>query len=278
VSLPQAVEGDKLRGKPEKFADHYTQATLFYESQTVVEKAHIAGGFRFELSKLTVPAIRERMVSSLVNVSAELAATVAAGLGIAVPPAMPKALAQALEPEVSRSPALSLKALPGDGGIRTRSVAILVADGVDGQSVTAARVALRAAGATGHLIAPRLGMVKPANGEPFEASRTLENAPAVLFDGLVLPDGAAGVKTLGSHVEVLDFISNQYRHGKSILAIGGSQALLERSGAPFKLASGDPDPGIVLATAGKAERALADFIAALGKHRHPEREAGTPAA
>jgi catalase len=61
--------GDKLRGKPEKFADHYTQATLFYDSQTAVEQAHIVGGFRFELSKLTVPAIRERMLSSLVNVS-----------------------------------------------------------------------------------------------------------------------------------------------------------------------------------------------------------------
>ena len=70
ASFPQVLEApDKLRGKPEKFADHYTQATLFYESQTAVEKAHLAGGFRFELSKLTVPAIRERMLASLVNVS-----------------------------------------------------------------------------------------------------------------------------------------------------------------------------------------------------------------
>jgi catalase len=64
VSFPQPLEGDKLRGKPEKFADHYTQATLFYESQTAVEKAHIVGGFRFELSKVTVPAIRERMLDA----------------------------------------------------------------------------------------------------------------------------------------------------------------------------------------------------------------------
>jgi hypothetical protein len=32
------MEQDKLRGKPEKFADHYTQATLFYDSQTPVEQ------------------------------------------------------------------------------------------------------------------------------------------------------------------------------------------------------------------------------------------------
>ena len=81
VSFPQPVREEKLRGNPEKFADHYTQATLFYESQTDWEKQHIAGGFRFELSKLTVPAIRERMVAGLLNVSAELATMVAEELG-----------------------------------------------------------------------------------------------------------------------------------------------------------------------------------------------------
>jgi catalase len=275
VSFPQPVEGDKLRGKPEKFADHYTQATLFYDSQTAIEKAHIAGGFRFELSKLTVPAIRERMVSSLVNVSAELARTVADGLGMSVPPAMPKVLANPGKPEVATSAALSLMALPGDGGIRTRSVAILVTDGVDGKSTAAVQAALRAAGATVHLIAPRLGPVKPVHGDPFDATGTLENSAPVLFDGLVLPDGAGGVKTLGRRVDVMDFISNQFRHGKTLLAIGASKALLEQAGASASLANGEPDPGILVGTAAKAKSVAADFIAALGRHRHPEREAGT---
>jgi catalase len=274
VSFPQSVEGDKLRGKPEKFADHYTQATLFYESQTSVEKAHIAGGFRFELSKLTVPAIRERMVSSLVNVSPELAATIAAGLGIAVPQAMPKVLAQPAKPEVATSAALSLTALPGDGGIRTRSIAILVVDGVEGKSIAAVQGALEAAGATVHLIAPRLGRVAPTGGEPFEATGTLENSAPVLFDGLVLPDGVGGVKTLGACLEVMDFISNQYRHGKSILALGASKALITQAGVSETLGNGDADPGLVMGAAGKADHAVADFITAVGRHRHPEREAG----
>lgn len=276
VSFPQPVESGKLRGKPEKFADHYTQATLFYESQTAVEQAHIAGGFRFELSKVTVPAIRERMVSSLVNVSPELAATVAAGLGIAVPRAMPKVLARLAKPEVTTSAALSLTGLPGDGGIRSRSVAMLVADGVDGKSIAAVQSALWAAGARTHLIAPRLGLVKPSSGEPFEATATLENSPAVLFDGLVLPDGAGGVKALGARVEVMDFISNQYRHGKTILALGASKALIDRAGVSATLAGGDADPGIVMGTAAKADHAVSGFITALGKHRHPEREVHNP--
>jgi catalase len=165
-------------------------------------------------------------------------------------------------------------ALPGDGGIRTRSVAILVADGVDGKSVATAQAALRAAGAQVHLIAPRLGPVKPASGEPFEATGTLENSPPVLFDGVVLPDGAAGVKALAALIEVMDFISNQHRHGKTLLALGASKALIAQAGVSPTLASGEADPGIVIGAAAKAGSAVADFITALGKHRHPEREAG----
>jgi catalase len=119
-----------------------------------------------------------------------------------------------------------------------------------------------------------LGLVKPTSGNAFEATGTLENSPPVLFDGLVLPDGANGVKVLASHVEVMDFISNQYRHGKTILALGASKTLLERVGVSATLSSGEPDPGILVGSAAKAERAMADYITALGRHRHPEREAG----
>ncbi len=213
------------------------------------------------------------MLSSLVNVSPELAAAVAAGLGIPVPQAMPRALEDPAKAEVAASPALSLTALPGDGGIRSRSVAILVADGVDGNSISAVRAALRAAGASAHLIAPRLGRVKSATGDPFEATRTLENSAPVLFDGLVLPDGAAGVKRLGSLVEVMDFISNQHRHGNTILALGASKALLDQAGIEATLPDGVQDPGMLIAAAAQTETAVAGFIAALGKHRHPEREA-----
>ena len=39
VSFPEPMEtGDKVRGKAERFADHYTQATLFWNSQTPVEQ------------------------------------------------------------------------------------------------------------------------------------------------------------------------------------------------------------------------------------------------
>jgi catalase len=276
VSFPQTLEGDKLRGKPEKFADHYSQATLFYESQTAVEKAHIVGGFRFELSKLTVPAIRERMLASLVNVSTDMAAKIADGLGMKVPEAMPRALATSMHPEVVTSPALSLTALPGDGGIRTRKVAILVADGVHGASVVAIQTALAAVGAVTCIIAPRLGPVKTADSESMAATGTLENSPPVLFDALVLPDGSDGVALLAGYGQTREFVANQYRHGKTILALGAAKALLDQADVAATLPSGEPDPGILLVGIAAPGDSAAAFIAAVARHRHPSREMDPP--
>jgi catalase len=131
VNFPAPIAGDKLRGKPQKFAEHYAQAQLFWNSQSPVEQQHIIGAFRFELTRVQTPAIRERVVSMLVNVDAKLAAAVADGLGIAVPEAMPKAADVEVTPEVTNSPALSLEARPGDGSVTALRVALIVADGVD---------------------------------------------------------------------------------------------------------------------------------------------------
>ncbi|MDB5731123.1 MAG: catalase, partial [Variovorax sp.] len=280
VSFPEPVEGEKLRGKPEKFAEHYQQATLFWESQTDWEKAHIVGAFRFELSKCTVPAIRERMVAGLMNVSAELAQRVADGLGISVKAPLPKAIAHAQPPEVTRSAALSLTARPGDGGIRTRKIAILVADGVEGGSIAALQAALVEAGAVARIVAPRLGAVKTTGGQagaaPLEADATFENTPPVLFDAVVLPDGQAAVETLARIGNTAEFIVNTYRHCKTLLVLGASKTLIDKAGIPATLPSGEADPGLLFAQGGDIEAAAAAFIAAVGKHRHPVRDQDPP--
>lgn len=176
-------------------------------------------------------------------------------------------------PEVTCSPALSLTALPGDGGIRTRRVAILVADGVDEASIVTVRAALVDAGATAHLIALRLGRVKTCcGGTALVATGTFETSASVLFDGVVLPDGATGTLHLGDMIEVLDFLSNQYRHGKTLLALGYSKVLLGRAGISAELPGGAHDPGIVVGAKEHTKTAVQAFIVALGRHRHPERE------
>ena len=273
VTFPAPIQEEKLRGKPEKFAEHYSQATLFFNSQTGDEQSHIIAAFRFELSKVTVPAIRQRMLASLVNVSPTLAASVAAGLGMEVPPALPKAVENPSPPEVKISPALSLMALPGECGIRTRHIAILVADGVHRESIAAIHAALISEGAVVHLVGPRVGKFTAADGGEIEADRSMENSPSVLFDALVLPAGDTAVEMLARDAHTAEYMKDQYRHCKTILAIGASSTLLDNAGI---LAMSKNDPGIILTTPDKTSEAARAFIAAVKLHRHVSRDRDPP--
>ena len=280
-SFPKAIESnnspvDKVRGKPVKFAEHYAQAKLFFESQTEVEKAHIQGAFRFELSKLTVPAIRVRMVASLLNVSKQLATRLASDLGIELPEPMPRALKTAPKAEITASPALSLQALPGDGGVATRKIAILLADGIESEPITDLIEALHGAGAITRLLGSRLGAVRSEDGEPLEIDATLENSPAVLFDALVLPGGTEAVDALCLDGRTLEFVKDQYRHCKTILALGDSSRILGKAGIPLTLSSGDADPGLLVEGQEGTEANPQSFIAAVGRHRHAERDRDPP--
>jgi catalase len=274
TSFPQPVEADKVRGKPEKFADHYTQAALFYQSQTPVEQAHIVRALRFELTKVQVPAIRARVVSQLVHVDADLAARVAEGLGIEVPKAQEAVVPKNNRPEVKNSPALSLMARPGDGSVRTRRVAILVADGVDVAAAQALHAALLAEGAVPRFVGPRLGEVRGGDGADLEVEISLEAGPSVLFDALSIPDGAAAAQELASLGQALEFVKDTYRHCKPILAVGAGRQLVESAQLPAELPSGEPDPGLLVAEA--ADDGVRPFIAAIAKHRVWERQTDPP--
>jgi catalase len=264
TSFPEPIAADKLRGKPEKFADHYTQATLFWNSQTPYEQAHIVRGFRFELTKVQVPAIRQRTVALLRNVSDELAQRVAAGLGMPLPKPLPRT-APAAQPEVLRSPALSLTARPGDGSIRGRKIAVLLAAGADHRAVADVVKGLTDTGAVVRLLAARLGAVE-AGGGVLEADATFETMPSVLFDAAVVPDGKAAAEELRSLGQALEFLKDQYRHCKPILITGAGKAVASAAGIPL---DDSADWAIV--------RTLPDFIAAVGRHRNWERATDPPA-
>lgn len=266
----------KVRIKPEKFADHYTQATLFFESQTMQEQAHIVAAFRFELSKLTVPAIRERMVASLRNVSEILAFQLAEGLGMEViPDAMPKAIDHVNKPEVKRSAALSLMAGVPSDSIAARKVAVLVAHGVSGSECRAVCDALLSKGAVTRLVASRIGAIHTSDEVTLEADASMETEPGFLYDALVLPDGEDAVEILSKDAHTLDYIKDQYRHGKTLLVLGDSTLLLDIAGISSQLSDGTFDPGIVVANNANGT-ALKAFTAAIAKHRHPQREADLP--
>ncbi|HYC54585.1 MAG TPA: catalase [Candidatus Binatia bacterium] len=276
-SFPQPTDGDKVRGNPELFADHYTQATLFYESQTDIEKAHILRALRFELTRVQVPAVRERIVSMVLNISQGLGEALAASLGMKqVPAPLPKALQKEVEPEVEQSSALSLFARPGDGTIRTRRIAILVADGVDAAAATACHTALAAEGAVPRYIGPMLGTVTGADGTTIEVEVSLEAMPSALFDAVVFPGGEAAAAGLANLGHAAEFLKDQFRHCKAMLFVGEADALIAKAGLPTSLPSGEADPGLLMAPDAAAEEAIEAFIAAVARHRHFERELDPP--
>jgi catalase len=197
-SFAQPVEQTKVRLRTETFADHYFHARLFYLSQTEWEQAHIASALVFELSKVTLVHVRERVLANLQNVDETLAVRVAEGLnmelpGPSVPAALPGPSVPAAEPlDMDESPALRIigKYPPTLEG---RMVGILVSDGADGKVIKGVKKSCEAEGATVKIVAPKIGGVTLVDGSLLPADGQLAGTPSVPFDAvaLVLSDEVA---------------------------------------------------------------------------------------
>jgi catalase len=232
------AEPTKLRAKPHKFAEHYAQARLFLRSQTGFERQHIIDAFRFELTRVQTQAIRERVVAQLRNVDETLALAIAQGLGMESLPASLPLLTPVPEGEVQVSPGLSLLARPGDGSVRTRRIALLVADGMDTAASAQLYEALSAAGALPRYVGARLGRVRGSDGSVLPVEVSFEAMPAVLWDALVLPSGEDAADLLALDDQVMEFVTLHWRHDKVMLVPHSAAVVLEAAGIQF---DGSPD-------------------------------------
>ena len=273
TSFPERITEDKVRGKAEKFADHYSQARLFWISQTPAEQQHIINAFRFELTRVQIPAIRERMVSLLVNVDTELAQAVADDLGFTLPEAAPLASDKTF-PTPPISPALSEMHYPGDGSITTKRVAILVAEGVEAESVTGIYDAILNEGGVPRLLGIRLGKVMANGKQALNVETTMEATPSVLYDGLVIAGGESSAGNLSNSARTIEFLRDQYRHCKPILILGAAKMFLDEAGISPTLPNGKPDAALVVTE--DWSNGIANFIKALGQPRDLARETNPP--
>lgn len=132
--------------------------------------------------------------------------------------------------------------------------------------------ALTEAGAVPRIVAARLAPVESGTGDPLEPDATLETMPSCLFDAVVVPDGEASAGTLSSLGHAVEFVKDQYRHCKAILALGAGQALLEKAALPLN----PDDPAVIVVPAGKAGAGTKAFLAALAKHRNWDRAMDPP--
>jgi len=219
-------EQNKGRLRPASFADHYSQARQFYSSQTQFEQTHIASALAFELSKVDTLHVRAAMVGHLRHIDADLAQRVADALALEkLPPAPPSAVpVQNFKP----SPALRTigKMKPSLDG---RTVAILVADGSDGATITSISQAVRAAGATVKIVAPKVGGAKLADGTLLSADGQLSGTPSVMFDAVALVLSREGAETLSQDAAAVDFVRDAYGHLKAIAFDRGAEALLDQA-------------------------------------------------
>jgi catalase len=293
TSYAEKIDAQKVRARSESFLDHFSQATLFYNSQSEPEQDHIVKALRFELGKVETPAIRERMVFVLSQIDKTLASRVAEGLGIKVPTKIdgplnmnipadgnPKQFQPKLNnKEAGSSPALSMANMVKDT-VRTRKVAFLVAEGFDDTALVAMKKALTNAGALTMIVAPRLGFLKGASGAEVKIDFSLLTASSVLFDAVYIPGGERSVAALKLEPEAIHFVNEAYKHCKAVAATGAGVDLLHSSyvklgndeGGDAETQAAPKDEAVIVGSDGQARQVASAFIKAIANHRNWARE------
>ncbi len=255
--FPAEEEGPKVRLRPESFSDHYSQARQFYISQTPPEQRHIEAALTFELSKVETPAIRERMVSHLLNIEETLASTVAQKLGFQSMPE-PADAAMPTRQDLEPSPALSIVER-GPKRFEGRKLGILVTDGVDAKLLKALGDAVTKEKAVFDVIAPKVGGVTASDGTLIKAHHMIDGGPSVLFDAVALLTSAEAIDDLVKEAAARDFVADAFQHCKFIGYDPSALPLLEKAGIADAL-----DEGVI---ALPGDDGLAAFVEELGKLR-----------
>jgi catalase len=281
VHYQEKVEGHKVRARSESFKDHFSQATLFWNSMSKPEKDHIVSALHFELGKVDSKEVRERMVNEiLANIDHELATRTAEGIGVDAPGA-PTRQPEAGPPAgrtVTDSPALSMERNKEPGSIKTRKVAILVEAGFDHHQVTALQAALEAEGAKAEVVSKFKGTLKGADGGKLEVDKSHITTASIMYDALFIPGGKESVDKMERSGDALHFVNEAFKHCKPICAINEGIELLRTAAIQgVELAAKDEemiaDKGVVTC-AKKSDHGdtIKQFIQAMAQHRHWDRE------
>jgi catalase len=256
VTYSEPVSGTKIRERSPSFADHYSQATLFWKSVSDWERQHIVQALQFELGKVATQAVQQRMLGHLANIDGELASGVASGLGLTAPVGHPNA---------SVGTAINLTEAVPAPSIATRMVAILVADGVDGGDVSRMQADIAQAGGITNIIGPHLNAIATAQGGTVDATGTYLTTSSLMYDAVYVPGGDQSVGTLLGIGDAVHFVEEAFKHLKPIAATAAGRQLLAAAIHDHPHAR----PGVV--TGPSAGAITSAFIAAMQQHRFYDR-------
>jgi len=286
ASFPERIAASKVRARSKSFTDHFSQAAMFFHSQTEVEQRHIVNALRFELGKVDSKLVRERVLFMLSQIDGGLAKDVAQGLGMEVPTKLDQPLngnvgadgdVAAMQPpkftgKPFDSPTLSMiKRTPP--GMQTAKVAALVADGFEDGALETVKQAVTNAGGKLKVIAPHGGTVKSANGKEVPVDFALNTVASVLFDAVYVGGGKKSTDALAELPDAVEFVEDAYRHCKAIAAKGTGMDFL--NGTKAKSSMARHDAAIVVGDESSAGKVAQDFVKAVSQYRNWERETTT---
>jgi catalase len=269
VSYGEKIDATKIRQRSDSFSDHFSQATMFWNSMSDWEQQHIAEAFAFELNQVENEDVRHHVMNEiLVNIADPLAQAVSLQTGIAVAP-----IGDAKNPTPSAptpsgplrnnakdlsSPSLSMDK-PCDN-IIGRRIAVLGGKGMDAAQFKTVLTALQAEEAVVELIAAHAGTVTDSKGKPQKVNRAAPNAPSVIYDGVIVLGGDSAAALAQSGLAI-HFVNEAFRHGKPIAFMGEGVELLEAANLP------DAKEGNGILTGDD----VAPFVEAMMQHRFPRR-------
>lgn len=276
----ERIDAKKVRARSSSFHDHFSQAKLFYNSQSEPEKKHLVDALRFELGKVERVEIRLRMLGILTQIDVGLAEKVANKLGLALPeqPEQPinhsfgadtdpnSVQPVTVESSLKKSESLSMKNTIKDS-IKTRKIAVLASDGFNDDELAAMEAALSAEGAMLKLVAPKLGSIFGKNGTELTADFSFLTAKSVLFDAVYVPGGKASIEMLLTEPDAFHFIDEAYRHCKAITATGDGVDLVASTFA----GKAENDEAVILSKE-SSTGSITKFINAIANHRNWDRE------
>jgi catalase len=270
VHYAEKIDGHKIRERSESFKDHFSQATLFWNSMSEAEKEHIVEAAHFELGKVESKDVRHRIVHELFNnVDHAFAKRVAKGIGV------PEPSQEGRKNHGHSSPALSMERTVKNS-VKSRRIAILASDGFDNSQLAAVKQALKNAGAQAQIVSKFGGMITSVDGQPVEVDKMFVTTGSIMYDGVFVPGGRQSVDTLKLQGDALHFVNEAFKHCKAIAAAGeGIDLLMQADVTGVALADqnaqGQPiaDMGVVtLRSAVDLNDFTQQFIEAIARHRH----------
>jgi catalase len=290
VSFPERIDAHKVRERSKSFFDHFSQARLFFNSQSEPEKNHIIDALSFELGKVEMIEIRERMLYLLSQIDDGLAAEVAYWIGVHIPKTLDKPLNQnvpadgdpekykSLNPEgsLAKSAALSMAQTNTEKDlIRTRKIAILAADGVNEKNLMTVIETLTNKGAVCEVVAPKLGFIIGEGDTSIPVYKSFLTTASVLYDAVYVPGGTNSVATLEAEPDAVHFLNEAFKHCKAIAADRQALQVLKATYFGRKLPEDNSDEtvameGIIIQK--DADTLSEQFISAIARHRFWERE------